>query len=426
MDQDLKKLMESSEFKQYHQAVQNPPFNLFDVLRHADYEIRHSNVLEWLLDPGGTHGTASKFLQGFIRCLNHHADVAEIKRIPVPASFEEDNVSVERELHFADIAVLFKKERRWMIIENKTVERSRKHYEQVKSYERDFRKRYKGQYTDVRSVLLTTSSEGDASEQRVIHLGWSDVQALIERVLDEVAPRNDEVRIFLCHYLDIVKRLIAQSRFERNYFTNLVSAHRLLLTRLLEEKQGGARLLRSGVPDDYRATIDQLVDDFRREPKRLRTSVKAFLNATRGMKSNIVNNKYGTEFWLFWRMDEVAKALGIEWHMKWEIAFSHRKVSVGLYVDLTSKTRPVVERIEKFMREMDIATDELIWDKSENYLYIYRHPLVDEEMLSVGSFEEVEKATREKVDGFLDSEYRAIQGYFKCLAADPKGLSEST
>ena len=230
----------------------------------------------------------------------------------------------------------------------------------------------------------------------------------------------------MCHYLDIVKRLIAQSRFERNYFTNLVSAHRLLLTRLLEEKQGGARLLRSGVPDDYRATIDQLVDDFRREPKRLRTSVKAFLNATRGMKSNIVNNKYGTEFWLFWRMDEVAKALGIEWHMKWEIAFSHRKVSVGLYVDLTSKTRPVVERIEKFMREMDIATDELIWDKSENYLYIYRHPLVDEGMLSVGSFEEVEKATREKVDEFLDSEYRAIQGYFKCLAADPKGLSEST
>ena len=56
MDQDLKKLMESSEFKRYHQAVKNPPFNLFDVLRHADYEIRHSNVLEWLLDPGGTHG----------------------------------------------------------------------------------------------------------------------------------------------------------------------------------------------------------------------------------------------------------------------------------------------------------------------------------------------------------------------------------
>ena len=79
-----------------------------------------------------------------------------------------------------------------------------------------------------------------------------------------------------------------------------------------------------------------------------------------------MNNKYGTEFWLFWRMDEVAKALGIEWRMKWEIAFSHRKVSAGLYVVLTSKTRPVVERIEKFMREMDIATDELIWDKREN------------------------------------------------------------
>ena len=420
MDQDLKKLMESSEFKHYHQAVQNPPFNLFDVLRHADYEIRHSNVLEWLLDPGGTHGTGSKFLQGFIRCLNHHADVAGIEHIPVPASFEKDDVSVERELHFADIAVLFKEARRWMIIENKTVESSRKHYEQVKSYERDFRKRYKGH--DVRSVLLTTSSEGDASERRVIHLGWSDVQALIERVLNEVDHKNDEVRIFLCHYLAIVKRLITQSRFERNYFTKLMDAHRPLLTRLLEERQGGAELLRTGIPGDHRATIDRLVSDFGREPKRLRTSVKTFLNAARGIEANTANNKFGTAFWLSWRMDEVAKALGIEWRMKWEITFSYREVSVTLYVDLTSKTRPVVERIEKFMREREIATDELLWDRGKNHLYIYRHRLVCEETLSVGSFEELEKATREQVVEFLDSDYKTIQGYFKCLAADPKGF----
>ena len=45
-----------------------------------------------------------------------------------------------------------------------------------------------------------------------------------------------------------------------------------------------------------------------------------------------------------------------------------------------------------------------------------------EETLSVGSFEELEKATREQVVEFLDSDYKTIQVYFKCLAADPKGF----
>ena len=31
-------------------------FNIFGVLRVEDTEIRHSNVLAWLLDPQGSHG----------------------------------------------------------------------------------------------------------------------------------------------------------------------------------------------------------------------------------------------------------------------------------------------------------------------------------------------------------------------------------
>ena len=35
MDQELKNLIESPEFQQYHKALQTPPFNPFDVLRYA-------------------------------------------------------------------------------------------------------------------------------------------------------------------------------------------------------------------------------------------------------------------------------------------------------------------------------------------------------------------------------------------------------
>ena len=123
-------------------------------------------------------------------------------------------------------------------------------------------------------------------------------------------------------------------------------------------------------------------------------------------------------------MEDVAKALGIEWRIKWELAFSHRSVSAGLYFDLSGKSKPIIQRIEEFMRD-EIATDILTWkwERNSKYVYIYQHRLVDEDTFSVKSFEEVEKATRERVDAFLDSDYKTIQGYFKCLAEDPRRFS---
>ena len=57
MDMELDKLVEDSGFLRYHaEYVKRREFNTFDVLRYAEYEIRHSNVLAWLLDPGQTHG----------------------------------------------------------------------------------------------------------------------------------------------------------------------------------------------------------------------------------------------------------------------------------------------------------------------------------------------------------------------------------
>ena len=90
------------------------------------------------------------------------------------------------------------------------------------------------------------------------------------------------------------------------------------------------------------------MNDFGREPKRLMKSIKSFLNTTRGIAAKRSRDKYGTAFWLYWRKDDVARALGIEWHMKWELTFSHRNVRAGLYFELNGKTRPILERIEEY------------------------------------------------------------------------------
>ena len=44
-----------------------PRANIFDVLRLSRVEIRHSNMLAWLLDPIGSHGFGAEFLERFVR-----------------------------------------------------------------------------------------------------------------------------------------------------------------------------------------------------------------------------------------------------------------------------------------------------------------------------------------------------------------------
>ncbi|MEI3416245.1 MAG: PD-(D/E)XK nuclease family protein [Christensenellaceae bacterium] len=42
-------------------------FNLFDILKITRTEIRHSNMLAWLLNPNENHGLGDRVLRGLIR-----------------------------------------------------------------------------------------------------------------------------------------------------------------------------------------------------------------------------------------------------------------------------------------------------------------------------------------------------------------------
>ena len=110
MDPDLKNLVESSEFQEYHKEQQDRPFNLFDVLGNADYEIRHSNVLEWLLGSARVPtSTGSKFLREVAsNRLNDNAgtDRNQAAPIPVPVQLSrKSNVRCQCEnCYWVDIA----------------------------------------------------------------------------------------------------------------------------------------------------------------------------------------------------------------------------------------------------------------------------------------------------------------------------------
>lgn len=428
MDKELDKLVEDSGFLRYHaEYAKQREFNAFDVLRYAEYEIRHSNVLGWLLDPGETHGVGRAFLDRFLGEVNESI-----------TDRGEQRVRVYRELHYVDVTVFLEsaRDRHIVAIENKPGGYSPEHLAQVCGYAKELRKKYPD-YT-LHNVLLTTSREVPVLDVagvcgpdvpknlRVTHVSWRDVGAQIKEMHSAGAFEREEVAAFVRQYLAAVGRLIGPEEHDAHYFRKLLDGHRSLLRHMFEVLvNDGDDRVRATVPDrhaHYRGTVVRLVRDFGQEPGRLLQAVRQMLT-DRGMETK----KWGS--WLYWGLEE-AEALGSDGsYIRWCVDFQYREVCVDLEVPPYGRGE-TVNRILAFMRETPVDRrhrDRYPMKSGEyNYFSVYSHRLVGDDILSGRSTAAVTEAVRREVANFLDSEdsdYKRIRDYFKCLAFSHDGAA---
>ena len=235
MEADLPNLIDDPRFRAYHRELAKPrEFNTFDVLRYSGYEIRHSNVLAWLLRPADTHGIGSRFLKWFVDHVIGRFAAADRVRLP-EASFEAGNVEVWRERDYVDVTILFKKEKCLIAVENKPESAHLDHLRQVMGYEETLL----GKHRDhtVRSVLLSTSPDGTVNFPGIAHVGWDCVREAIGSVLADGGFPSPDVQAFIRQYLDMVERWF---RPGSDSFRALLDDHSAILKELRRvlEKDG--------------------------------------------------------------------------------------------------------------------------------------------------------------------------------------------
>lgn len=63
LEKDLFQLLADDGFIQLNEQISQ--FNPFEVLKLKGHEIRHSNMLAWLLNPNESHGLGFDFLEQF-------------------------------------------------------------------------------------------------------------------------------------------------------------------------------------------------------------------------------------------------------------------------------------------------------------------------------------------------------------------------
>ena len=421
-DQELAKLLGDSGFLRYHaKYAKRREFNAFDVLRYAEYEIRHSNVMAWLLDPGESHGIGRGFLEWFLGQA----------RLPgkLPAKIVRGDggqtVRVERELHYVDVTIFLESDqgRHIVAVENKPGWALPEHYDQVREHEKRLNPEYSGY--EIHSVLLSSSREGIEDEDEIAHVSWRDVGAQIKTMHDAGVFGQGEVAAFIRQYLVAVGRLIGPEESDADYFRKLLDNHHSLLKYMfgvLGDQEGEPKV-RAMVPEShsrYRDTVVRLAKDFGQEPIRLRDAVREMLTG-RGIETEMWRP------WLSWEL-EAAQALGLGGCIWWVLGFEYRQIRALLEVPATC--RRAMKDTLAFVRETPIDRRRRerypMRPKEFGYFDIYSHQLVGDEILSGTSTAAVTEAVRQAVDEFLDAEdsdYTRINDYFRCLAFWPEGAS---
>ena len=431
MDNDVRELVESAEFRQYHRERQAPRFNVFDVLRYSEYEIRHSNVLAWLLTPGETHGLGDKFLRRFMESLAPRPPILKADFGAEPVNVEE----VKREFHYADVAVFLDDDQRTLlVIENKVVEMYDDAIAQTRDHVERLRKECPGR--TLHGVLLTASGHDDGAalvarrqEERpdvsMSYVSWHGIREIITSLYPDDFVADTDVRSFLPQYREVVERIIHPGG---RIVEKLLDMYAPTLKRL-SEANGEAAL--EQLDESRREALRELVGASRQRPAEQRSEIEEYLKS-KGFTTTRTGR--GSARWLTWESREGARVLKSGWN--WSIGFSLGGVTLTLssppWIKGTAK-----ENVIHFMKENPIErwlppseTGRYLMknpDKEYGYLTVYRNNLLDSRNLANLSFLESTGLLREKLDAFfaLGSDYDRIETYLRCLAFDShEGMPE--
>lgn len=212
-------------------------FNPIRIMRMEGMEVRHSNILGWLLDPLETHGLGDRFLKAF---LSEALKGESAKGRPTALDIVQADlrgIEVRREWQHIDLFLLSRRNNWAFIIENKF--HSSQHSGQLTKYVQKVRSAFEPEEGRllVKGIFLTLHDE-DPEDASYASIGYDAVCELLPRVMvTEGQSLDQNVRIFLNHYIEVLKEAMGMSE-EQDEMAQLARAlyrqHRKVLDFIWE------------------------------------------------------------------------------------------------------------------------------------------------------------------------------------------------
>lgn len=218
-------------------------FNMFDVLKISRTEIRHSNMLGWLLNPNENHGMGDVFLKGILQRLVENDSDGRYDVFNV-LLMDFYTFSVMREWKNIDILLTSTEEKTVIAIENKVG--SHEHSNQLNRYRNILEK----EYPDYNRMLvfLTPDGEKPSDVENWDVLTYSDIIDVLESATSQIKVLSD-VDLMIKNYIDVVRRDIVEDQQLIDICNKIYNKHKKALDLIFENRIDGKTQLSDAIKD---------------------------------------------------------------------------------------------------------------------------------------------------------------------------------
>lgn len=224
----LKELLLDSELLEELKSKIDNSINIFDILKISNAEIRHSNIIAWLLDPNGNHGLGDEFIKRLIsylaKCCASSDQAVELLMC------NNYSFNVRREWRNIDLLITSSESKIVIAIENKI--KSSEHSNQLSRYKETVMKHF----PNYQHYFLFLTLEGyDSSEPEVWYsIGYESIIEWIETSL-ESSSLSSETKQILKQYHSILRReVMGQSEEVVELCNKIYEKHKEALDLIFE------------------------------------------------------------------------------------------------------------------------------------------------------------------------------------------------
>lgn len=209
--------------------------NMFDILKISRTEIRHSNMLGWLLDPNENHGLGDSFLYGIVSRLSQHTDSQTALQF---LSSDFYSFNVYREWNHIDILIISHQCKLVIAIENKVGSHEHNSSYSEESQLITYKKKILSQYSDYRKLFVYLTPDGERpSDDDWITFNYSDVVAVLENVYgNKINLLGPEVSLLIKNYINNIKRNVIMDQELINLCNSIYNKHRRALDLIFDNR----------------------------------------------------------------------------------------------------------------------------------------------------------------------------------------------
>lgn len=204
-------------------------FNLFDILKISRVEIRHSNMLSWLLNPNENHGLGESVLRGFIQYVV--TIFSEDTDVFSTLLMDCHGFLIQREWHHIDVLAVSSDAKFVLCIENKID--SGEHDNQLNRY----RKIVEETYPDYKKMYIYLSPDGGEStdSDNWCSMGYQDVLSIVENARKKV-KLLPEAELLIQNYVDTIRRDIVGDEKLAQICAEIYAKHQKALDLIFENR----------------------------------------------------------------------------------------------------------------------------------------------------------------------------------------------